>query len=300
MIPKINEFHVEVTNICTLKCSGCARTRFIKQWPNRWKNHNLDADVFMDFLDIEIQGIKFNLCGNYGDPIYHPELDEFISKIKDRGGLISITTNGSHRSRDWWKNVLRFLGKGDAITFSIDGLPENFHLYRENADWASIKQAIDICVASDVYVVWKYIPFSYNCRDIDTARSLSQEFGIDDFVVTPSDRFDEATQHLQPTVEFLGDRFQSQQRFRKGDAQRISPKCHSGQEHFISATGQYSPCCYLADHRFYYKNMFGKEQKFFDIRSTTISKLISQPKVINFYNKILIDPISGCQFNCPG
>jgi len=300
MPPEIIGFHVEVTNICTLKCSGCARTRFIEQWPNRWKNHNLAADEFMNFLDIDIQGIKFNFCGNYGDPIYHPKLEDLISGIKNRGGSISMITNGSHRSKNWWNNIIGLLDHNDSITFSIDGLPENFYIYRENADWSSIKQAIDVCVVSDVHVAWKYIPFSYNYLDIDKARSLSQELGIDDFVITPSDRFDEKTHHLRPAVEFLGDRFQPQQEFKKGDVQRVSPRCQSGREHFITATGHYSPCCYLADHRFYHKNMFGKEQKFFDIRSTTISKLINQPKVINFYDEILTNPISGCQFNCPG
>jgi MoaA/NifB/PqqE/SkfB family radical SAM enzyme len=300
MMSEINGFHIETTNICTLKCSGCARTRFIEQWPGKWKNHSLDTREFLDFLDIDIQGKKFNFCGNYGDPIYHPRLDELIAGIKDRGGVISLVTNGSHRSQDWWKNIVELLDENDSVTFSIDGLPENFHIYRENAHWPSIKDAIDVCAESSTYTIWKYIPFSYNCNDIETARVLCAEFGIDEFVISPSDRFDDRTQHLLPTMEFLGNRFQSQQEFKKGNAQQVNPKCKNGREHFITATGHYSPCCYLADHRFYYKNIFGKNQNFFDIRSTTISKLLAQKKVINFYSEIPINPISGCQYNCPG
>jgi len=299
MILEIRAFHIEATNICTLKCSGCARTRFLEKWPQHWKNHSLDTEQLLAFLDIDISGIKFSLCGNYGDPIYHPRLHHLIREIKNRGGLISIITNGSHKSVQWWQDVCDLLSKDDEVIFSIDGLPGNFIIYRENADWTSIKNAIGVCTKSKAKTSWKYIPFLYNQQDISAAEDLSHELGMDKFEISPSDRFDERTQHLMPDSMYLGTRFQSQQEFKQSLAQSVDPKCRGGSQHFITATGHYVPCCFLADHRFYYKNIFGKNLDLFDIRTNTLTQILDQPKVIEFYNNIEHDPISACQYNCP-
>jgi len=299
MINKITGFHIEATNICTLKCSACARTRFIEQWPQHWKNHSLDVDVLMKFIDIDISGKTLNFCGNYGDPIYHPKFHDLISACKIRGAKISVTTNGSYRDTEWWTRLCDILNEDDIMVFSIDGSPENFTIYRENADWKSIKIGIDVCSKSKARVGWKYIPFLYNQNDIEKTKQLALALGVDEFIISPSDRFDEKTQHLIPTLEFIGDRYQSQESFKKGQSVKVDPKCQTGHEHFIAATGHYVPCCYLADHRFYYKNLFGKEKNKFDIRNTTLTKLLSDLKVIKFYDSITEIPNLGCQYNCP-
>ncbi len=77
----ISGLHIEPTNICTLKCPGCARTRFLDQWPQHWKNHSLDVDQLLKFLDIDLSNLDIVLCGNYGDPIYHPDLIDFVTKL---------------------------------------------------------------------------------------------------------------------------------------------------------------------------------------------------------------------------
>jgi len=293
MIP-INGFHVEPTNICTLKCSGCARTRFIDQWPQHWKNHNLDIDVFLKFLDIDITDLKINFCGNYGDPIYHPRFIEMIRKVKDRGAIVSITTNGSYRNAIWWENLCATLHLDDKVQFSIDGVPENFTNYRENADWTSIRKGLEICTTHGIKTVWKFIPFSFNQDSIDQARSIAHELGAD-FCLDPSDRFDDLTQRLIPAKQFVANR----QNLREQKTGLVDAKCFRGQEHFITATGHYSPCCFVADHRFYYKTTFGKDKKLFDIRNIAFSKLMEHSSMLSFVSEIGASPPSVCQFNCP-
>ena len=56
----VTGFHIEPTNICTLKCPGCARTQFIDKWPSRWKNYNLDINKVMNFLDIDLTDKHIN------------------------------------------------------------------------------------------------------------------------------------------------------------------------------------------------------------------------------------------------
>jgi len=295
----ITGFHIEPTNICTLKCPGCARTQFIDKWPSRWKNYNLDINKVMNFLDIDLTDKHINFCGNYGDPIYHPDFVEMVQAFKKRNARVSITTNGSYRSVNWWNDLCSQLDDRDQIQFSIDGTPENFTQYRINANWSSIETGIKTCVANGITTEWKYIPFSYNTNTIIQAQELSKNLGMSNFLISASDRFDQYTEHLIPVDNLLGKRFDNQQEFKKGLKQQVEPECYQGKSYFITATGHFAPCCYVADHRFYYKTDFGKNSKLYDISNSTFSQLTNQPTVVNFYQTILKDPATVCQFNCP-
>lgn len=297
----LSGLHIEPTNICTLKCPGCARTRFINQWPQYWKNQSLDIDHVMNFLDIDLTDLKIQLCGNYGDPIYHPDLVDFVLKLKQRGSVISIVTNGSYRTIDWWKSLTSVLTSVDCVTFSVDGLPSNFAQYRINANWDTIKQGMEISANSACQTEWKYIPFSFNYQDIESARHLSGQLGIDRFFVDPSDRFDEQTDFLKHSDLPVGIRHKAQILWKSSattNIKRVNPKCANKKQHFITADGYYSPCCFVADHRFYYKTQFGKQKNQYDIQTQSLSRILVQPAVIDFNQNL--PGQSVCQFNCPG
>jgi MoaA/NifB/PqqE/SkfB family radical SAM enzyme len=300
MLPTANQLqglHIEPTNLCTLKCAGCARTRFIGQWPQHWKNHSIDVDTLFEFLDIDLTDKKITLCGNYGDPIYHPDLFKLISGLKQKGAHICIVTNGSYRKTTWWQELCNLLDNKDQVCFSIDGLPENFTQYRVNADWESIKTGIHACVASRAQTIWKYIVFNYNQYDIETARQLSLNLGIDIFRIDYSNRFDEVTNHLKPAESLIGNRYQSQATFKNTKTEfDVVPQCYTHREHYISAEGFYMPCCYVGDHRFYYKTTFGKDKKNYSINDHTLSQILATPATIQFYDNLKSHSV--CQFNC--
>jgi molybdenum cofactor biosynthesis enzyme MoaA len=238
------------------------------------------------------------LCGNYGDPIYHPDFINFVRQLKQRGVTVTITTNGSYKTQDWWKELTDNLEAGDKVQFSVDGTPDNFTKYRVNADWDSIKVGMEVVAQSACNSSWKYIPFAFNQLDIESVEQLSRSIGIKNFRVEFSDRFDEQTHELIPDTSLIGSRFISQVKW-KSDVPdlTVNPKCQSGREHFITAEGYYSPCCHLADHRFYYKTPFGKNKRQYNIRQHTLSEILQQPDTIEFYQTL--DQQPGCQYNCP-
>jgi hypothetical protein len=77
----------------------------------------------------------------------------------------------------------------------------------------------------------------------------------------------------------------------------VDPVCNNGHEHFISAEGYYASCCMLSDFRFYYKTTFGKNKKEYSIADTTLTDILGQPKVVEFYNSL--NEQRGCQYFCP-
>jgi organic radical activating enzyme len=252
----------------------------------------------MKFLDIDLTGKKINLCGNYGDPIYHPEFHDLVKELKQRGSAVVITTNGSYRKPEWWQQLVELIDNTDTVIFSVDGTPTNFAQYRVNADWPSIEQAMQICAASSARTIWKYIVFAYNQHDIETVDQLRSQLGIDEFRIEKSDRFDQQSEYLKPTVEFLGSKYQKQQSWKQSQSHNgLNHKCANNLEHFVSAEGYYVPCCFLQDYRFYYKTTFGKNKSAYNIAHTTLSQILTQPATVEFYNNLSQQP--GCQYNCP-
>ena len=302
MLSQITGFHIELTNMCTLKCPRCARTKFIEQFPTRWTNKNLKLAELKQFLDIDLKDKTISLCGNYGDPIYHPQIFDIIDYFKTAGATIAIATNGSYKTQEWWQQLATMLDNRDTITFGIDGTPENFTQYRINADWDSIKIGIDVLATTDISTVWQYIPFAFNENNIEEARQLSIELGFDKFLILLSDRWDEDDE--LKSLDYTGNQTASIIKWKKETSQirtnAIDPKCNNlNNQHYISANGFYMPCCFVGDHRFYYKSEFYKNRSQYDISNTTISKILASSQSKDFYNSIEDAKLNYCTFNCP-
>lgn len=316
MLNQITGLHIEPTNMCTLKCPRCSRTTFLEKFKiKNWENQNLNLNHLRKFLDIDLNGLTISLNGNYGDPIYHPNFIELVNFFKTNGASVIIQTNGSYQLPAWWDELSKVLDSNDIINFSIDGIPTNFTNYRINADWPTIKQGIDIMVNSAAKVVWRYIVFSFNESTIDEARELSQLLKMDDFVVINSDRWIEndwlkPSEYIkiddQPGSRFLyngsyvGGKDRSLILWHKNhDELQVDPICKkTNNMHFISATGFYSPCCWIADHRFYYKSEFYKNKDLYDISKTTLSEILLKPDIVEFFDTIETAKPKYCTFNC--
>lgn len=289
--------HVEPTNICTLKCPRCSRTEFLNTFgTKKWTNHNLDLAQFQQFVDLDLTDKVINLCGNYGDPIYYPELFDLVRWCKQQGARIHIRTNGSYRDVAWWQSLGEILDGHDTVFFAVDGTPENFTQYRINADWPSIQCGMRVMAQSDAQTVWRFIPFSFNEHAIAQARELSEHLGITKFEVNVSDRWSGVHDPLRPN-HYQGARETAIIRWHHDKNITIDPKCSNGQEHFVSASGHCTPCCYSADHRFYYKSEFFKNQTQYHISNITLSELLL--KFSEFYSNITVDNTEYCTFNCP-
>lgn len=297
---KFNGLHLELTNKCYLKCPRCARTTFIEKFGVKaWDNQDLNFENLKTFLDVDITGISFVLCGNNGDPIYHPEFLEIVAWFKSKSATVDIFTNGSYKTQDWWSKLASLVDKNDSITFSIDGTPENFTEYRVNANWESIEMGLQTMIDSMACVTWKMIPFKFNENDIGQVENYALTLGVDQFIIMPSDRWVD-NDPLKPSGN-IGNRYISMIDWKYlNKTSAIDPEClRNNSVAFITAEGFYAPCCYITDWRFYYKSEFYKNKNIYDISKTTISKINSNKKTINFYNTLTETKLPVCTYNCP-
>jgi uncharacterized radical SAM superfamily Fe-S cluster-containing enzyme len=185
------DLHVGLTNRCRLLCPECARTsvggRYIQNM------FDLDIEYFKKFL-IEAQPERILFCGNWGDPIYSKDLVGLVKSLKHNNPKLEITihTNGSGKSTEFWQSMTDVMNYNDTLVFSIDGSPDNFNKYRINAKWDDVENAAKTCIEYKKQkgigpkIYWKHLVFSYNQDTIKLSYELSKTMGFDLFFLQHS------------------------------------------------------------------------------------------------------------------
>jgi len=280
-------WHIEPTSKCILECPLCDRTWFYKKFKKRL-THEINIDHLVKFF--KGHSPKILMCGNNGDPIYHSKFHDLCYKLKNINCNLRITTNGSGKKKEWWEKTCSILSAQDSITFSIDGLEDTNHIYRKNAKWQSIIDAIEIVTKHNIQTVWKFIVFKHNQHQIDQAKKLSKVLGIQRFRLEKSDRWWE--QDLMPEEKYVDDIYKHQIAVTKGEDKKITTikqKCMStlngnpDTDLYIDAEGNFYPCCKMGTYAYRYKSIFVPKNKKFNIKDNTIEQILSNKKVKDFF-----------------
>ena len=294
-------FHIEPTSKCTLECPLCDRTWFYETFKKR-NLHEVNVNNIIKFVG---PNAKITLCGNNGDPIYHSKFLELCQKFKDNNCKIHIHTNGSAKTINWWTKLKNILGKGDHITFAIDGLEDTNHLYRKNAKWDSIMRAIEVLKHREFKTIWKFIVFKHNQHQIYKAGKLSKELAFDEFKIEQSDRW-LGKKDLMPDREYVDDYYKHQEKVlvNKEYTTNMSPQCLKNNlpsEHlYIDAEGDFYPCCWIGTYRYKYKSLFSPKKAKMNIATHTLNEILENKKVIDFFNttKDFNSAHECCKINC--
>jgi wyosine [tRNA(Phe)-imidazoG37] synthetase (radical SAM superfamily) len=200
----ISCLHFGLTSKCTLSCPECVRTMSNPTINTLWRDikeqRQIDWHQYRGVIkDLSYRSILF--CGNWGDPIYYPDLIEFIAYIKTVTDVpIYIHTNGSYKDADFWRQLGTVLQPLDQILFSIDGLLEDDQ-YRVNNDARSRQLGVQTLVSmppkTRPLVVQKLLVFSYNENNILKIIDQSRQLGFD--VIRVEYPIVEENPHLEPS-----------------------------------------------------------------------------------------------------
>jgi len=175
--------NLDISNKCTLACLRCVRALYeYEDAKIPGKNISLQ-----DYYKIITWFDRIEFCGNVSDPTMHPNLAEFLNIGYELDKECVVHVAASHRPKQWFINA--FNSNPDATWhFGIDGLPSSSHHYRRRQDG---NELFDIMVTGrDIVkkVVWQYIIFSYNEKEIEEAKQLASQNNIE-FKLTKSSRF---------------------------------------------------------------------------------------------------------------
>ena len=296
------DFHVEPTSKCTLECPLCSRTWFYETFKRR-NLHEINIDHLANFVG---PNASVSMCGNNGDPIYHSQFIDLCRKLKKNNCNIFITTNGSAKPKSWWEDLNSVLDSNDKLRFSIDGLEDTNHIYRKNAKWKSIMDAVKILEQRKCITVWKFIVFKHNQHQIEKARQLSKKLGFDHFQVEHSDRWLNE-QDLMPDEKFVDQSYKISQKILADTkyTTEMSPKClKDGKPQnslYIDAEGDFYPCCWMGSHHYRYKSIFSpKKKKIFNIKDNSITDILEWSEVKKFFDstKQFTSAHECCKIKC--
>lgn len=294
-------FHVEPTSKCTLECPLCDRTWFYETFKKR-NLHEINIDHLVNFVGVNAE---IDFCGNNGDPIYHSKFHELCKRLKDNNCQLTITTNGSAKTKAWWQKLNNIMDKDDTLILSIDGLEDTNHIYRKNAKWKSIMGAIEIFAERKCKMHWKYIVFKHNQHQIKEAKELSSKLKFDYFQLERSDRW-LGQKDLMPDKEFVDTYYQQQEKVLIDPSFKTSmePVCLANNKPsnalYIDAEGDFYPCCWMGTYRYKYKSLFSPRQNKFNIAKYTLDGILNDTYVKDFFEstKQFTSAHNCCKIQC--
>mgnify|MGYP000742894777 FL=1 len=177
-------YEFSITTFCQAKCYSCQRIGDDGETRADLKQEHMPVETFKRILS----GIDFNknktpyikLCGEVGDPMMHPQIEDFVSLILDDYKkhyiAVLISTNGALRNPDWYTRMgLRY--KDDlAIVFGIDGTDrETNWMYREGVNWQRAMDNMTTYFNSGGSGEWHFIVFEWNWHQIPIAKKMADK-----------------------------------------------------------------------------------------------------------------------------
>ena len=183
-----HSFDFAITTYCQAKCRSCCRTDNITGNTIDWLTPtHMSYDVFNNILDnsSDINLHRLEFCGELGDPMMHPNIEQFLDRAATQVDYVAINTNGGLRNPEWYTHAAKKYWRGPTphklkIVWGIDGMSHDTNWkYREGVDW---KRAMDNMTAwfdNNGWGEWHFLIFEWNWHEIPAAYEYAKEHNID-------------------------------------------------------------------------------------------------------------------------
>ena len=193
-----SELEVGITSYCQAECPLCDRTYRIHNLRLLHLNKKDFTDICTDLPNV-IKTIR--ICGDYGDPLMNPHLDEILDYLVFEKKLnFRIHTNGAIRKQEWFSDCAKY-GDNCEFVFGIDGTTAEVNdIYRKKVDFDKAWNNMLACAKALPIgkVTWQFIVFPHNYHQIDDAKRLADKHNISlSFTVNTRPPFED---HEEPWI----------------------------------------------------------------------------------------------------
>ena len=125
---RFQKIYVEISNLCNLKCSFCPGTKR----PGR-RMTAAEFSALLPKLRSYTDYLYFHLMG---EPLCHPDLEEFLTIAEKQGFRVILTTNGTLLPQMHWLLEMPALHK---VNISL-------HAFEANVGGTSLEEYVDGCL----------------------------------------------------------------------------------------------------------------------------------------------------------
>jgi MoaA/NifB/PqqE/SkfB family radical SAM enzyme len=214
------------------------------------------------------------MCGNLGDPIVARDTLEIFKYFREHNDKmwLSMNTNAGAKSVEWWAELASVFGRMGAVIFSVDGLRDTNHLYRQGVVWDNVERNMRAFIDAGGRARWDFLIFEHNQHQVDEAEALANEWGCERFIKKKTGRFvtaqskkkeshqavdrkgNETTELKKPDDKFQNAAIKQYDKVEKKhgsmdayyDRAEIHCKVKEEGNLFITAEGLAMPCCWTA------------------------------------------------------
>lgn len=170
--------HVELTNVCNLKCPICPRTKMTR------KQGFISLELIDKIISEAKNKAEFVTLNSWGESILHPEIDIISQKFKNAGFKIQLSTNATLLTPERQEKLLK--SGIDFLLLSIDATSEQtYNKVRTGGDYnktmSNIKSFLRKVKSqkAPVKCVCQLIYSRLNMSEAEGFRNYWKKFGAD-------------------------------------------------------------------------------------------------------------------------
>ena len=273
----IKAVHLEITQKCQAACPMCDRNENGGRDNKHLTNAELSLEDCQKIFKPEFikQLTSLSICGNLGDPIIAKDTLEVFEYFRSHNETmwLSMNTIGGAKPGSWWRRLAPIIGQQGAVIFSVDGLSDTNHLYRQNVVWNNVERNMKAFIEAGGRTRWDFIIFGHNEHQTEEAKKLADEWGVDQFRLKKSSRFFSANDKKKPKYQAQNRKGENTQLIEMSESKinqnsallkqesiedtygsmaeyynACSIKCKVAKEKnvYITAEGLMMPCCWTA------------------------------------------------------
>ena len=272
----VRVIHLENTQNCQASCPMCDRNQ-----------NGGDINPHIDLSELTLEDCKrifepefiaqlktMYMCGNLGDPIVAKDTLEIFKYFREHNKdmWLSMNTNAGARDEAWWAELAKIYGRMGTVIFSVDGLRDTNHLYRQGVVWDNVERAMRSFIAAGGRARWDFLIFEHNQHQVEEAREISERMGFERFVSKKTGRFVTASSEKKESHQAVDKKGNKTAQLKKPDEKyqnqaikqydqvkskhgtmdayydRAEIQCKVKDEGnlFITAEGLAMPCCWTA------------------------------------------------------
>ncbi|MDD5020522.1 MAG: radical SAM protein [Endomicrobiaceae bacterium] len=247
---------LDTTNLCNLECVWCPTG----QKRNTRTLATMAKEKVFEIFDKFGPYLKEILLFNWGEPFLNKDIIEIMSYAKKKYSLYLVISSNMN-VRLSYEDACKIVDSGlDKFIASIDGVTQkSYEIYRKKGSISLALDNLKILTkakrdkkSKTPEIVWQYLVFKHNEHEIEDAKKLADEIGVDRLEFSkpwcPTDWASTIEQYSNYTANKSDKEYKQKEDYCNWLWNSI----------VINSNGSVSPCCSVEDEKEDFGNIFGQ------------------------------------------